>query len=72
MKGGGAELDLDRLVNEKVFSASLYLHSDGRDYLAKTWGAMAKVGPIQSDSLRLWVCVARAHADRDYGRRMVS
>jgi hypothetical protein len=54
-KGPGAELDLDLLCSEKIFSTYLFMHSPGRDNLAKTWGAMATFGFIKSDWFRLKV-----------------
>jgi len=52
-KGGGAELDLDMLVSDKVLGSYFTMHSSGQKYLEQEWGAMAQIGPIQSASVRL-------------------
>ena len=51
MKGGGAELDLDDLVNSKVLSSFLFLHSASKEPLMRHWGTItvSKIGPIQSE-----------------------
>lgn len=55
MKGGGAELDMDLYVSDKVITSYLFLHSKGRDDLLGSWGAMSEIGPITNKKLRLQV-----------------
>ena len=40
----GAQLDLDRLVAEGMFTTFLFLHSKGHTFLRDEWGAMGKIG----------------------------
>jgi len=49
----GAELDLDLMVSDGVLNTYLSLHSSARGHLANEWGAMARIGPIQSAKTRL-------------------
>ena len=55
LKGGGAQLDLDLLVSQKVFSSYITLHSSGRKYLSQEWGAMAKIACLTNAKLRLMI-----------------
>lgn len=50
---GGAQLDLDRLKGEGIFSSFLFLHSHERKTFFRTWGRMDDLGGLLQGKIRM-------------------